>query len=398
VLRRVINATGVVLHTNLGRAPLPPLALSRIREVAGGYCNLEYRLEEGERGSRHEHTAELLAGLTGAEAHLVVNNNAAAVLLALSALCAGREVVVSRGELVEIGGSFRVPDVMRASGARLREVGTTNRTHRADYEAAIGPESAALLKVHRSNFAVLGFVAEVGLAELAALARERGLLSLCDLGSGALVRLDGPGGEPTVRQVVGAGIDLCTFSGDKLLGGPQAGIVCGRRALIERLRRHPLQRALRPDKLTLIALAATLELYRDAGPDGPDLPALRMLRAPAAAIRARAERLLEEARARALPAGVVLEVVPVQSAAGGGSLPLYEPPSFALSVSGGAGGGLSEEGLHRALRRGEPPVVARSLGGRLVIDLRTVQDAEVPELAGALHRAIHLALALEGTA
>jgi L-seryl-tRNA(Ser) seleniumtransferase len=386
-LRRVVNATGVVLHTNLGRSPLPTAALRRIAEVAGGYSNLEYRLEEGERGSRHEHLGALLAPLTGAEAHLVVNNNAAAVMLVLGALCAGREVVVSRGELVEIGGSFRVPDVMRASGALLREVGTTNRTHLADYEGAIGERTAALLKVHRSNYALVGFTREVPLAGLARCARERGLLSLCDLGSGALLAdLLGPAAgaeqmdpEPTARQAVASGCDVVTFSCDKLLGGPQAGVICGRRALIEQVRRHPLMRAVRPDKLTLLALCATLELYRD-GEAMSAIPALRMLAQPEAALRERAEALA--ARCQAL--GLAVEVVSVRSAVGGGSLPQYEPRSWAVaSRRGGA------QALAAALRRGEPPVVARVSKGRLLCDVRTVLDEELEGLAGALHRAVN---------
>ncbi len=260
-LRRAINATGVIVHTNLGRAPLSREALERVSAVAGGYSNLEYDLGEGARGSRQDHVAPILRRLTGAEAALVVNNNAAAVLLALAALAEGREVVVSRGELIEIGDGFRIPDVLARSGARLREVGTTNRTRAADYERAIGPETALLLRVHQSNFRVVGFTEQPQLAELVRIARARGLPVVDDLGSGVLAEL---GDEPSARAALAAGADLVCFSGDKLLGGPQAGIVVGRAELVERLRRHPLQRALRADKLTLAALEGTLQLYLDA--------------------------------------------------------------------------------------------------------------------------------------
>src|SRR5216117_596815 len=284
-LRRVINATGVIAHTNLGRAPLAEAALDRVREIARGYSNLEYDLSVGGRGSRQDHVADVLRRLTGAEAALVVNNNAAAVMLALAALAEGGEVLVSRGELIEIGDGFRIPDVLERSGARLREVGTTNRTRAADYEAAIGPETAVLLRVHQSNFRVVGFTAQASLRELADVARRHDLPLVDDLGSGALIDI---GDEPTARASLADGADLVCFSGDKLLGGPQAGIVVGRADLVERLRRHPLQRALRADKLTLAALEGTLALALDA-PD--QIPVLRMLREDAAAVRARAERL-----------------------------------------------------------------------------------------------------------
>jgi L-seryl-tRNA(Ser) seleniumtransferase len=260
-LRRVINATGVIVHTNLGRAPLAEAALDRVREIAHGYSNLEYDLAAGGRGSRQDHVAGILRRLTGAEAALVVNNNAAAVMLALAALAEGREVLVSRGELIEIGDGFRIPDVLERSGARLREVGTTNRTRAADYEAAIGPETAVLLRVHQSNFRVVGFTAQPSLRELADVAHRHGLPLVDDLGSGALVDV---GDEPTARASLAAGADLVSFSGDKLLGGPQGGIVVGRADLVEKLRRHPLQRALRADKLTLAALEGTLALAVDA--------------------------------------------------------------------------------------------------------------------------------------
>ena len=409
-LHRVINATGVVLHTNLGRAPLPAASIERIAAVAAGYSNLEYRLDEGKRGSRQEPLAALLAGVTGAEAHLVVNNNAAAVLLMLAGLCAGREVIVSRGELVEIGGSFRVPDVMRASGATLREVGTTNRTHLRDFTGAIGDATRALLKVHRGNFALVGFVKEVPLAELVACARERGLLCLYDLGSGALLpspvaEPDAGAGagaetpaddlpddgradtarEPTVPDAVAAGCDVVSFSCDKLLGGPQAGVLAGTRASIDALRQHPLLRALRPDKLSLAALAATLELYRDGRTD--EIPVLRMLAATPAVLHARAERL----RALLGERGVPALVLPVRSAVGGGAMPLSQPPSWAVSPSADARTSRRLEAALRTPPAGVPPVVARLVDGRLLCDVRTVAEGELEGLAGALAAALRAA-------
>jgi len=357
-LRRVLNATGVIVHTNLGRAPLAPEALHRIMEIACGYSNLEYDLTAGARGSRQDHVAELLRRLTGAEAALVVNNNAAAVLLALAALAEGREVVVSRGELIEIGDGFRIPDVLTRSGARLREVGTTNRTRAADYEQAIGPETALLLRVHRSNFRVVGFTEQPTVAQLAAVARRHELPLVDDLGSGVLVEL---ADEPSAKESLAAGADLVTFSGDKLLGGPQAGVVVGRADLVERLRRHPLQRALRADKLTLAALEGTLTLYFDA----PErIPVLRMLRDDG--VRERAERLAS------LVGGTVEATV---ARVGGGALPLAELPSFACAV---------EEELAAPLRTGEPPVIGVVRDGRLLLDCRTLTDGDVDEVAGAV--------------
>jgi L-seryl-tRNA(Ser) seleniumtransferase len=359
-LRRTINATGIVIHTNLGRAPLAEEALERVREVGRGYSNLEYDLSSGARGSRQDHVAELLRRLTGAEAALVVNNNAAAVLLALAALAEGREVIVSRGELIEIGDGFRIPDVLARSGARLREVGTTNRTRAADYEAAVGPETAALLRVHQSNFRVVGFAAQPTIAELARVASRHGLPLVDDLGSGVLAELED---EPSAKESLAGGADLVCFSGDKLLGGPQAGIVVGRADLVERLRRHPLQRALRADKLTLAALEATLALYLEA----PErIPVLRMLREPAEAVLGRAQRLAEAV------GGEVEETV---ARVGGGALPLAELPSFACAV---------EEELSAPLRAGEPPVVGIVRDGRLLLDCRTVADEELAELATAV--------------
>jgi L-seryl-tRNA(Ser) seleniumtransferase len=359
-LRRVINATGVIVHTNLGRAPLAEAALDHVVAAARGYSNLEYDVPAGARGSRQAHVSDLLQRLTGAEAALVVNNNAAAVMLALAALAEGREVIVSRGELIEIGDGFRIPDVLVRSGARLREVGTTNRTRAADYERAVGPETAMLLRVHQSNFRVVGFTEQPSVADLAHVARRHELVFVDDLGSGALSDV---GDEPTPRASLAAGADLVCFSGDKLLGGPQAGIVVGHAELVEQLRRHPLQRALRADKLTIAALEGTLRLAIDS-PE--EIPVTRMLREPAEIVRARAEKLAQ------LVGGEVEETV---ARAGGGALPLTELPSFACAV---------EESLAEALRAGEPPVIGIVRDGRLLLDCRTLRDDEVDEVAEAV--------------
>jgi L-seryl-tRNA(Ser) seleniumtransferase len=360
-LRRVLNATGVIVHTNLGRAPLADAALERVHEVARGYSNLELDLSSGTRGSRQDHVAAILRRLTGAEAALVVNNNAAAVLLALAALAEGRDVIVSRGELIEIGDGFRIPDVLARSGARLVEVGTTNRTRASDYEQAVGPETALLLRVHQSNFRVVGFTEQPRVEELAAVARRHGLPLVDDLGSGALAANDDFfADEPSARDALAAGADLVCFSGDKLLGGPQAGIVAGRADLVEQLRRHPLQRALRADKLTLAALEGTLQLYVDA----PErIPVLRMLGEETLAVRARAERLA------AIVDGQLEETV---ARVGGGALPLAELPSFACAV---------EEELAAPLRSSEPPVVGIIRDGRLLLDCRTLTDEDVDDVA-----------------
>jgi L-seryl-tRNA(Ser) seleniumtransferase len=365
-LRRVLNATGVVVHTNLGRAPLAEEALARVADAARGYSNLEYDLAEGARGSRQDHVAAILRRLTGAEAALVVNNNAAAVLLALAALAEGREVVVSRGELIEIGDGFRIPEVLARSGARLVEVGTTNRTRAADYERAIGPETAVLLRVHQSNFRVVGFEERPRLEEVAAVAGRHGLPLVDDLGSGHVSARNSlllGQEEPTARESLASGADLVCFSGDKLLGGPQAGIVLGRAELVERLRRHPLQRALRIDKLALAALEGTLLLHLDA----PErIPVLRMLGQGTETVRARAERLA------AATSGEVEETV---GRVGGGALPLAELPSFACAV---------EESLAGPLRTGEPPIVGVVRDGRLLLDCLTLTDEEAQEAAAAV--------------
>ena len=383
-LRPVINATGVVLHTNLGRAPLSAPALERLARVAEGYANLELDLTTKERGSRYAHVEERLRRLTGAEDALVVNNNAAAVLLALETLAHGREVIVSRGELIEIGGEFRIPDIMRRSGAVLREVGTTNRTHLRDYAEAIGPQTALLLKVHTSNYRVVGFTAEVSSRELVTLGRERGLPVMEDLGSGSLVDLRAFGFpyEPTVQDVVGAGVDLVTFSGDKLLGGPQAGLVVGRRDLVGRLKKNPLNRALRIDKLTVAALEATLDAY-EAGRARTDIPTLRLLTEPLASVRRRARGVL----ARLDPAvrsRLRAQVVEARAQVGGGALPTVEVPTAAVSLGST---GQEARDLDAALRRGRPPVVGRIADDRLLLDCRTVLPSQVAALAAAVNAA-----------
>jgi L-seryl-tRNA(Ser) seleniumtransferase len=362
----VLNATGVIVHTNLGRAPLAEAALTRALDVGGSYSNLELDLESGTRGSRQDHVADALCRLTGAEAALVVNNNAAAVLLALAALAAGREVVVSRGELIEIGDGFRIPDVLAHSGARMVEVGTTNRTRAADFERAIGPETALLLRVHQSNFRIVGFTESPTTEDLAQVAHDASLWLVDDLGSGSLGNV---GDEPTAASSIASGADLVCFSGDKLLGGPQAGIVVGRRALVERLRRHPLQRALRADKLSLAALEGTLALHEDPERARAEIPVLRMLDEPLERVRQRAERLA------GLVGGEVEETV---ARVGGGALPLAELPSAACAI---------EEELAAPLRFGDPPVLGIVRDGRLLLDARTLAEPEVDEAARAVLRA-----------
>ncbi len=367
-LRRVINATGIVLHTNLGRAPLATEAIAAVAEVAAGYSNLEFDLATGKRGSRTQALEPLLREVTGAEAALAVNNGAAAILLALSALAEGGEVIVSRGELVEIGGGFRVPDVIRQGGARLVEVGATNRTRLEDYRAAIGPDTRVLLKVHQSNFRTIGFTAETGIDEMAGLAREHGLLVVADLGSGLLQR-EPAAAEPALGEALAAGADLVTCSGDKLLGGPQAGLILGRKQALDPLRRHPLLRAVRLDKMSLAALEATLMLHRDT----PDrVPVMRMLRSSEAELQERAERLLAM-----LGSGAIERT---EAFAGGGSLPEERIASRAVAL-------VPRMGIDQAavnLRLGVPAVVGRISEGRLLIDMLTVSDEELPELAEAL--------------
>jgi L-seryl-tRNA(Ser) seleniumtransferase len=382
-LARVVNATGVVLHTNLGRALLSPLARERLQAVAGAYSNLEMDVSRKERGSRYAHVDALLQRLTGAEASLVVNNCASAVLLALESLARGREVIVSRGELIEIGGEFRIPDIMRRSGATLREVGTTNRTHLKDYAQAIGPETGLLLKVHTSNYRVVGFTAAVSSRELAELGRERGVPVMEDLGSGCLVDLRRFGFpyEPTVPEVVASGVDLVSFSGDKLLGGPQAGLVVGKASLIGRLAQNPLNRALRIDKLTVAALEATLYAY-EAGDALETIPTLRMLTEAQSAIRRRARGLLRRLSPE-IQARLGVTLVDATSQVGGGALPTVELPTAAVAL------GTRErpaQVLDEHLRNGQPPVLGRVLDDRLLLDFRTILPSDIPALAAALSR------------
>jgi L-seryl-tRNA(Ser) seleniumtransferase len=374
-LRPVLNATGVVLHTNLGRAPLAPEAVARVAAVARGYSNLEYDLDEGERGSRYAPVIGLLTQLTGAEDALVVNNCAGAALLVLAALSAGKEGIVSRGELVEIGGGFRVPDVMRQSGAKLVEVGTTNRTRLSDYESALTPDTGLLVKVHRSNFALVGFTEETSVAELSRLGRARGVPVFQDLGSGALVPLEGQGltGEPTVAMAVQAGADVVAFSGDKLLGGPQAGIVVGRKALLARIKAHPLTRALRVDKMTVAALEATLELYRDGRPEA--VPTWRLLNQQPDVLRARAERLL----GRLTTHGVKARVAEVSGQVGGGAMPLAQLPSFACVLKVG-----EPDVFLERLRSAVVPVIGRIADGEVLLDVRCLAEEELGAVAEAV--------------
>jgi L-seryl-tRNA(Ser) seleniumtransferase len=372
-LRAVINATGVILHTNLGRAPLAPAAVDAVAEAAARYSNLEYDLESGERGSRQAHVESLLQELTGAESALAVNNKAAAVTLALAAIASGREVVVSRGQLVEIGGSFRIPEILEASGARLVEVGTTNRTRLADYEAAMGSDTAALLRVHQSNFRTVGFVEEASLDELCALGAERGVAVIDDLGSGALAQI---ADEPRVRESIDAGVDLACFSADKLLGGPQAGILAGRAETVGLCRREPLARAVRIDKLQLAALQATLRLHREPGPAA--VPALAMLAATEESLESRATRM-------ALAIGPSASVIHSTSRPGGGALPLVELEGPVCVVDAAE---LGAEQLARRLEAGEPPVVTRIHDGRVVLDPRTITDEEAETAAEAVRRAL----------
>jgi L-seryl-tRNA(Ser) seleniumtransferase len=359
-LRRTLNATGVIVHTNLGRAPLAAAAIERVAEVARGYSNLEYDLNAGARGSRHTHLGAILSELTGAEDGLAVNNNAAAVMLVLAALAGDGEVPISRGELIEVGDGFRIPEVLAQSGARLVEVGSTNRTRIGDYARVLGPDTGAVLRVHQSNFRMVGFTDAPSLRELCALAAEHGVPVIDDLGSGQLIELPDLADEPTARSSIAAGATVVCFSGDKLLGGPQAGVIAGAAGAIARIRRHPLARAVRIDKLSLAALEATLELYRDPARVLREVPVLRAVAEPATAVRERAEHLA------ARLGGVVLAT---RARVGGGAVPLLELESYACALEGG-------DGLAATLRSADPPVVARVQEGRVLLDCRTLTDDE----------------------
>jgi L-seryl-tRNA(Ser) seleniumtransferase len=411
-LRRVINATGVVVHTNLGRAPLSEEAIRAISDTASGYSNLEFDLAGGTRSRRLVHVEEMLLALSGAESVHVVNNNAAAVFLCLAGLARGKDVIVSRGELVEIGGSFRVPEILAASGANLVEVGTTNRTRPADYERAVGPATALLLKIHRSNFRITGFTEEVPAADLAVLGNRFGIPVMEDLGSGAVFDFAGAGipGTPTIRQALAQGPGIVTVSGDKLLGGPQAGIIAGRKNLVEPLKKHPLSRVLRIDKLCLAALAATLRLYADERRAAARLPVLQMILEGEGIARGRARKLIAKVRRQtalarrrdgtsagdavvagprdgsAAGGGLTLHVVPSVSSPGGGAMPEVEIPTACVAVSHPH---IRVEELEARLRKGIPPVVGRIAKGKLLLDMRTVRDGELAELAAVLAAAVH---------
>ncbi len=383
-LRALINATGVVIHTNLGRSPLPASALRNLVEISRGYSNLEYDLDRGERGSRYSHVEEILCRLSGAEAAMVVNNNAAAVLLVLNTFAEGREVVVSRGELVEIGGAFRIPDVMKRSGALLVEVGTTNRTHLTDYGKAIGPQTALLLKVHTSNFRVLGFTSEVSLEELVSLGKEHRLPVMDDLGSGCLVDLTKHGleREPTVQEVMKTGVDVVTFSGDKLLGGPQAGIIVGKKGVIDLIRANPLTRALRIDKLTLAGLESTLLLYLDEKKAVEEIPTLRMLTLDLKRLKQRGRRLMKRLAGVAEIEAVLKEDV---SQVGGGSLPLQKLPTMVIALKPRS---LSVNDLERRLRQSQPAIVSRISREEVILDMRTIFDEDVSLVAEGIGKAV----------
>jgi len=370
----VINATGILVHTNLGRAPLSEAAINAVVRVSGAYSNLEYDLEKGARGSRHDHVSDLLAEITGAEAALAVNNNAGAVLLALNTLAEGRSVVVSRGELVEIGGSFRIPEIMRKSGCRLVEVGTTNKTRLDDYRDAVTDETALFLKVHKSNFSMEGFVEEVAASDLAELGRELGVGVVEDLGSGSLITGGDLGvpHEPTVPDSVRAGCDLVTFSGDKLLGGPQAGVICGKSDAVRACRENPLARALRVDKMTIAALEATLAAYRDPVRAGREIPILRAASRPLSEVR-RDARSLARRLSGALKGAALVTAVPTRARVGGGALPLHDLPSFAVALVPES---ISAGELEKRLRLGTPPVIVRVADDRVLFDLRSVLDGQ----------------------
>jgi L-seryl-tRNA(Ser) seleniumtransferase len=385
-LRTVINATGVILHTNLGRAPMADEAARAAYDAARGYLNLEMDLESGERSSRQSAIREWVCRLTGAESATAVNNNAAATVIVLRATCGGREVIVSRGQLIEIGGSFRIPEIMAVSGAALREVGTTNITRLSDYEKAIGPSTGALMHIHSSNYRISGFTETVPLVDLAALGKQKGLHVIDDIGSGALIDFGRFGfhGEPIARESVAAGADLVLFSGDKLLGGPQAGIIAGRKDLIQRVEKDPLMRAFRLDKMSLSALEATLRLYLNEARALQDVPGLRMLGAPLSELRAHADSLAE--KLRSIEALVSVTVSEDSAYVGGGSLPDQAMKTYVVEL---AARDVSDEELARRLRLGDPAVVGRLQGGRLLLDVRTLLPGQADMLVAAIRASVH---------
>jgi L-seryl-tRNA(Ser) seleniumtransferase len=381
-LRPLINATGVVIHTNLGRAILSGKAIENVVETAKSYTNLEYEISKGKRGKRYSHIKDIIRELTGAEDSIVVNNNAAAVLICLDTFAKGKEVIVSRGELVEIGGSFRIPAVMKSSGAILREVGTTNKTHIYDYENAVCGNTALLLKVHQSNYKVIGFTEEVPIEELARLGKEFKIPVVADLGSGCMISLEKYGvyGEPTVQEVIKAGADLVTFSGDKLLGGPQAGIIVGKGKLIQKIQLNPMLRAMRIDKMTFAALEATFMQYLDEEELLKNIPTVRMLTQSREVIKKRAKRILSSLK-KSVPDRANLEILPDQSRAGGGSLPETDFPTFVVSIRPL---NISVNSLEKKLRLGNPPVISRIKEDVLLIDARTVLDREIKTLVNCV--------------
>jgi L-seryl-tRNA(Ser) seleniumtransferase len=376
-LKPLINATGVVIHTNLGRSTLSERAIENIRRVSESYSNLEYDIEKGKRGKRYTHIKRILRETTGAEDALVINNNAAAVLLCLNTLSKDKEVIVSRGELVEIGGSFRMPDVMTSSGAVLREVGTTNKTHLYDYENAINENTSLILKIHKSNYRIVGFADEVSIEDLAKLGSKHNVPVMFDLGSGCLIDLKpfGIHDEPSVKEIVKTGVDLTTFSGDKLLGGPQGGVIVGKKKYIDRIQKNPMTRAMRIDKMTLAGFEATLMEYIDEERAVENIPTLRMLLQKPEDIKGRAKRIAR--RLKAEMKNACIAVIPDSSRAGGGSLPEVDLPTYAVSLKTDA---VSVNELEERLRKGNPPVIARIKGDSFIIDARTVRDRDIPAL------------------
>ncbi|MFW2365473.1 MAG: L-seryl-tRNA(Sec) selenium transferase [Desulforhopalus sp.] len=381
-LQRVINGTGVVIHTNLGRSVLSKATTECLVRAGGYYSNLEFNLESGKRGSRYSLVEDIICDLTGAEAALVVNNNAAAVLIALDTLAKGREVIVSRGQLVEIGGSFRIPDVMARSGAILKEVGATNRTHLHDYESAVTDETAMLLRVHASNFRIIGFTSEVSPAEMVNLARAKGLVTMEDLGSGSLLDFSQYGfpKEPTVQEIVRAGVDVVTFSGDKLLGGPQAGIIVGSRDVIDRIKKNPLNRALRIDKFTLASLENVLREYYDLETAVKNIPTLAMLTISSGALKRRAQKIIRRLR-KTIKKSCTFNVIPTVSMVGGGALPEFSIESWAVEISHQE---FRLNSLEKKMRRLRVPVIGRIENERFILDVRTIQDIEIIELTNLL--------------